>query len=230
MRSAIQSVHVKGSKDRVIDAQNESWLSERRTIRKKRSIYKVAENDAILRLFAKGHTFAQHMSAPPMATSCTQAVNEESGANAREASESATSSQGTAPRRKMSSMRTSTEPERLVPPTPLPGSTLGPPRGNGYSERPTIVVPEPESPGKTMRMRPLRCRAAYSRNIRYLSLLLVLNVLRVPQVPYEKYNGMVVALVPTVVSGKKVLLSIGRSHSFGSTQHQLFEHQSGGLA
>ena len=40
MRSATQSVHVKGSKDRVIDAQNESWLSERRTIRKKRSIYK----------------------------------------------------------------------------------------------------------------------------------------------------------------------------------------------
>lgn len=65
-----------------------------------------------------GQKLAQHMSTLPIATSWTQAVNEEPGENSAERALTSTACHGTACRRMTLDMKTGTLPERLEPPTP----------------------------------------------------------------------------------------------------------------
>ena len=122
----------------------------------------VEENDAICRRVAVGQKLAQHMSALPMATSWTHAVNDEVVEKFRERCEMGTSIHGTLSLRKRLSKKTGIAPERFVPLTPAPGSNFRLP--SGYLDPAlTSVYMDEESPGKATRSAPPGCEEANSR-------------------------------------------------------------------
>ena len=93
-----------------------------------------------------------------MATSCTHAVKEDAGEYSRDRAEIAVSSHGTLSCVSRLATSTTTAPERLVPPTPLPATTLGEP--SGYGRVPTMVYMLALSPGKPIRSLALGVLAA----------------------------------------------------------------------